>query len=52
MVTIHQLLKGLKKARQRKLHKCRTKALVQNPQKKGICTKISTVKPKKPNSAT
>lgn len=41
-------------AKRRKVHKktkCRTKALKGMPFKKGVCTKVLTMKPKKPNSA-
>jgi len=42
-------------ARRKKFHKrtkCRTKALTQRPFRKGICVRVTTMKPKKPNSAT
>jgi len=49
MATINQLC--LKKQRKKKFFKCKTPALVQNPQKKGVCVKIFNRSPKKPNSA-
>jgi small subunit ribosomal protein S12 len=48
MPTITQLREGCRK-KKRKLNK--TPALQRNPQKKGICAKIFTRTPKKPNSA-
>ena len=48
MPTINQLFKGI---RSRKIKKCRTTALQGNPQKRGVCVKVYTTKPKKPNSA-
>ena len=48
MATINQLCR---KPRQQKKHKTRVKALQQCPYKRGICLKVFTVKPKKPNSA-
>lgn len=49
MSTINQLCK--KKARLKKKFKSKTPALQKNPQKKGVCIKIFTRSPKKPNSA-
>ena len=49
MATINQLC--LKKQRRKKIFKCKTPALSQNPQKKGVCVKIFNRSPKKPNSA-
>jgi small subunit ribosomal protein S12 len=49
MVTTNQLL--YKKSRKTKLKKNKTPALAQNPQVKGICTKVFHRSPKKPNSA-
>lgn len=48
MPTINQLIK-----KNRKLIKSKKKtpALEQNPQKRGVCLKVYTVKPRKPNSA-
>jgi len=37
--------------RKKKVHKIKKKALVTCPQKKGICLKVTTTTPKKPNSA-
>jgi len=48
MPTINQLLRGIRKP---KIFKCKTMALEGNPQKKGVCLKVYTTKPKKPNSA-
>lgn len=49
MTTINQVFK--KEARKKKKHKTRSPALKKNPQKKGICLKVYTTSPKKPNSA-
>ena len=49
MPTINQLLK--KKCRKKKIFKSKNAALLQNPQKKGVCIKVFTRTPKKPNSA-
>ena len=49
MTTINQLCK--KKQRQKKNFKSKTPALMKNPQQKGICLKVFTRTPKKPNSA-
>jgi small subunit ribosomal protein S12 len=48
MVTISQLIKKRRKKRIRKTPK---KALLTAPQRKGICMKVTTTSPKKPNSA-
>jgi small subunit ribosomal protein S12 len=40
----------LKKARKPKSHRSKVKALHQCPQKRGICLKVYTTTPKKPNS--
>lgn len=48
MSTINQIIK-LKRFIKKKKNK--VQALQQNPQKKGICLKIFTMTPKKPNSA-
>lgn len=48
MATTHQLLK---KPRKIKITKNKTIALKKCPQKKGVCIKVYTVNPKKPNSA-
>jgi small subunit ribosomal protein S12 len=48
MATINQLTKFI---RQKKKHKNKVPALNGNPQKKGVCTKVFTRSPKKPNSA-
>jgi small subunit ribosomal protein S12 len=49
MSTILQLC--VKKIRKKKKFKCKTPALKQNPQKKGVCVRIFNRTPKKPNSA-
>nr|YP_009445882.1 ribosomal protein S12 [Betaphycus gelatinus]ATX68823.1 ribosomal protein S12 [Betaphycus gelatinus] len=48
MPTIQQLLK---KSRRARINKRKSLALEKCPQKKGICIKVYTTKPKKPNSA-
>mgnify|MGYP001600928394 CR=1 FL=1 len=48
MPTFNQLIK---EGRQKKRRRNKVAALQGNPQKKGICTKVYTTKPKKPNSA-
>lgn len=48
MPTITQLIR---KARQLKQRTQRTRALNKNPQKQGVCIRVSTRTPKKPNSA-
>jgi len=50
MTTYNQLL-NKKKSRKNKRKKNKTRALMQNPQSKGVCIKIFTRSPKKPNSA-
>jgi len=49
MPTINQLCK--QECRAKKIFKSKTAALEKNPQKKGICVKVFTRTPKKPNSA-
>ena len=49
MPTLNQLCKN--NSRKKKLFKKKTPALIQNPQRKGICIKVYTRTPKKPNSA-
>lgn len=49
MSTINQLCKN--RCRKEKIHKIKTPALQKNPQRKGICVKVFTRTPKKPNSA-
>jgi len=49
MATINQLLKNC--LRQKKIKKKKTPALQNNPQLKGVCIKVFTRTPKKPNSA-
>ena len=48
MPTINQLVR---KGRRRVLKKTATPALMGNPQKRGVCTRVYTTTPKKPNSA-
>ena len=48
MPTINQLVR---KGRKRILKKPSTPALMSNPQKRGVCTRVYTTTPKKPNSA-
>ena len=48
MPTINQLVR---KGRNRVLKKTATPALKGNPQKRGVCTRVYTTTPKKPNSA-
>ena len=50
MPTINQLLKN-KSSRCPKFKKVKKPALMQNPQKKGVCLRVYTRTPKKPNSA-
>ena len=48
MPTINQLVR---KGRQRVIEKTKTPALDACPQKRGVCTRVYTSTPKKPNSA-
>ena len=48
MPTINQLIR---KGRKRVEKKNSTPALMGNPQKRGVCTRVYTTTPKKPNSA-
>ncbi len=48
MPTINQLVR---KGRQKVIKRSSTPALRGNPQKRGVCTRVWTVTPKKPNSA-
>lgn len=48
MVTLNQLIKFCRKPTTRKFQK---PALRYSPQRKGVCVKVFTSKPKKPNSA-
>ena len=50
MPTIHQLLRK-KNARIKKKYKSKKPALIGCPQKKGVCFRVYTRTPKKPNSA-
>lgn len=49
MPTIHQVATNSK--RQKKIHTCATKRLLNCPQKRGVVSKLRIVTPKKPNSA-
>jgi small subunit ribosomal protein S12 len=46
--TISQLVR---KERKKILDKTKSPALMANPQKRGVCTRVYTTTPKKPNSA-
>ena len=48
MPTINQLIKH---PRTDKVKKSKVPAMQQNPQKRGVCTRVYTTTPKKPNSA-
>ena len=48
MPTINQLVR---KGRERVITKSKTRALEGSPQKRGVCTRVYTTTPKKPNSA-
>ena len=48
MPTIQQLVR---KGRQDKVSKTKTPALQASPQRRGVCTRVYTTTPKKPNSA-
>ncbi len=48
MPTVNQLIR---KGRKSKPSKRKTPALAGAPQKRGVCTRVSTTTPKKPNSA-
>lgn len=48
MPTINQLVR---KGRRQMTRKSSAPALEQSPQKRGVCTRVSTTTPKKPNSA-
>jgi small subunit ribosomal protein S12 len=48
MPTIQQLVR---KGRQDKVEKTKTPALKGSPQRRGVCTRVYTTTPKKPNSA-
>lgn len=48
MATVNQLVR---KARTRKVEKSKVPALEGCPQKRGVCTRVYTTTPKKPNSA-
>lgn len=46
-----QILQLVKKPRIIKITKSRSLKLLKNPQKRGVCIKVLTISPKKPNSA-
>ena len=48
MPTLNQLVR---KSRKRMVKKSKTPAMQQCPQKRGVCTRVYTTTPKKPNSA-
>lgn len=48
MPTVNQLLRN---GRKRHSKKTKSPALQRNPQKRGVCTRVYTTTPKKPNSA-
>ena len=48
MPTISQLVR---KGRQSKTSKVKTRALAGSPQRRGVCTRVYTTTPRKPNSA-
>lgn len=48
MPTVSQLVR---RAREKVQRKSKAPALQENPQKRGVCTRVWTVTPKKPNSA-
>ncbi len=48
MPTVNQLVR---KGRERLVKKNKSPALQSNPQKRGVCTRVYTTTPKKPNSA-
>lgn len=48
MPTINQLIR---KGRQPVVERSKTPAMEANPQKRGVCTRVYTTTPKKPNSA-
>jgi small subunit ribosomal protein S12 len=46
--TVSQLIR---KSRERQIKKSKTPAMMHCPQKRGVCTRVYTTTPKKPNSA-
>jgi small subunit ribosomal protein S12 len=48
MVTIQQLVRG---ARKKVVTKTKSAALISCPQRRGVCVRVYTITPKKPNSA-
>lgn len=51
LIKMSRIRQLLKKARKKKYRRSKTPGLNHNPQKRGICVKIYTMTPKKPNSA-
>lgn len=51
MVTWNQLLNGARKRRSPKNRRSKFRAMEGNPMKRGICLRVYTMAPKKPNSA-
>jgi len=49
MTTANQLLRGVRGKKNK--HKSKAPLLKGNPQKRGVCVRVYTTKPKKPNSA-
>lgn len=48
MPTINQLVR---KGREKQVTRTKSKALMRSPQRRGVCTRVMTFTPKKPNSA-
>jgi small subunit ribosomal protein S12 len=48
MPTTSQLIRGIREAQS---HKTKSPALINCPQRRGVCTQVKTTTPKKPNSA-
>ena len=48
MPTVNQLIR---KSRKKIVNKSASRALEKSPQKRGVCTRVYTTTPKKPNSA-
>ncbi len=51
MTTINQLVRLKQGKRARKTWRNKCPALASNPQRRGVCTRVYTMTPKKPNSA-
>jgi small subunit ribosomal protein S12 len=50
-LTINQLIRGKRGVPKKKRKRSKTPALLRCPQRKGVCVKVYTTTPKKPNSA-